>query len=247
MPISRSPRENRLRNLPAVIFPHGGPVDRDGLEFDWWAQFMASRGYAVLQPNFRGSSGYGVAFRDAGNGEWMGKVQNDIEDGVRKLIADGIADPKRICIVGASFGGYAALAGATFKPDLYACAVSYAGPSDLSLLLDHMADATGNNSVPISIWEARMGAKRSDTDKLDAMSPASHAIQVKIPVLLMHSDQDITVPIEQSEAEDTVLQRAGKSVQFVTLAGDDHYLSLGGTRIRLLKEIDRFLAAHIGD
>ncbi len=241
------PSGKPAKNLPMVVFPHGGPAARDELEFDWWAQFMASRGYAVLQPNFRGSSGYGVAFRDAGNGEWAGKVQNDLEDGVRKLVADGIADPKRICIVGASYGGYAALAGATFRPNLYACAISYAGLADLSLYLDHMANATGNDSVPISVWEARMGASRSETGKLDAISPAAHADQVKIPVLLIHSSKDITVPIEQSEAENKALQSAGKDVQFITLDGDDHYLSLGETRIRLLKEVDRFLAAHIGN
>ncbi|HEX4861833.1 MAG TPA: prolyl oligopeptidase family serine peptidase, partial [Rhizomicrobium sp.] len=118
LPPGRTPK-----NLPTVIFPHGGPDARDEIGFDWWAQFMASRGYAVLQPNFRGSTGYGARFRSAGYGQWGRKMQEDISDGVKKLIADGIADPKRICIVGASYGGYAALAGATFTPDLYACAV----------------------------------------------------------------------------------------------------------------------------
>ena len=98
----------------------------DALHFDWWAQFLASGGYAVFQPNFRGSSGYGSEFALAGHGQWALKMQDDITDGVRKLIADGTADPKRICIVGASYGGYAALAGAGFTPDLYACSVSYA-------------------------------------------------------------------------------------------------------------------------
>src|SRR6185437_12041582 len=117
------------------VFPHGGPDGRDEIGFDWWAQFMASRGYAVLQPNFRGSIGYGAAFRGAGFGQWGRKMQDDVSDGVKKMIADGIADPKRICIVGASYGGYAALAGATFTPELYACAVSYAGIADVSSIL----------------------------------------------------------------------------------------------------------------
>ena len=230
-------------NLPTVIFPHGGPETRDFLHFDWWAQFLASRGYAVLQPNFRGSSGYGAAFVQAGDGEWARKVQYDVQDGVTKLIADGIADPKRICIVGASYGGYMALAGATFSPDLYACAVSYAGVSDLARLL---YTGTTFESEAVSIWERRMGAARSDSAKLDAQSPAEHAAQVKIPVLLIHSDNDATVPIKQSETENEALKDAGKKVQFVTLAGDDHYLSYAKTRIQLLEEIEKFLAANIG-
>jgi dipeptidyl aminopeptidase/acylaminoacyl peptidase len=207
---------------------------------------MASRGYAVLQPNFRGSSGYGFAFRHAGYGEWAGKVQNDLADGVQKLIADGIADPKRICIVGASYGGYAALAGATFNPNLYACAISYAGLSDLQLLLSRETYVGGDESEASSFDEAQIGAKTSETSKLDAMSPYAHADQVKIPILLIHSNKDVTVLIEQSEIENKALLSAGKNVQFITLDGDDHYLSLGATRIQLLKEVEKFLAAHIG-
>ncbi|MGD0865645.1 MAG: S9 family peptidase [Rhizomicrobium sp.] len=234
------------KNLPTVIFPHGGPAARDDMEFDWWAQFMASRGYAVLQPNFRGSTGYGEAFQHAGYGEWAGKVQNDVSDGVQKLIADGIADPKRICIVGASYGGYAALAGATFNPNLYACAISYAGLADLQLFIDRDVASGGEETTSSSDWEAMMGAGKAETGKLDAESPYAHADQVKIPILLIHSSKDTTVPIEQSEIENKALQSAGKNVQFITLDGDDHYLSLGTTRIQLLKEVEKFLAANIG-
>jgi dienelactone hydrolase len=230
-------------NLPVVIFPHGGPEARDMMSFDWWAQFMASRGYAVLQPNFRGSSGYGWDFVKAGDGEWAGKVQYDVQDGVKKLIADGIADPKRICIVGASYGGYMALAGATFSPDLYTCAISFAGLSDLDRML-----YTGSTfeSESISVWKRRIGADL-DSKKLATQSPAKFASQVKIPILLLHSDKDTTVPIEQSKIEERVLKDAGKQVEFVTLEGDDHHLEFAATRIQLLKEIDRFLAAHIGE
>jgi acetyl esterase/lipase len=230
-------------NLPTVVFPHGGPEDRDSMDFDWWAQFMASRGYAVLQPNYRGSSGYGWDFVQAGDGEWAGKVQFDVQDGVKKLIADGIADPKRICIVGASYGGYMALAGATFSPDLYACAVSYAGVSDLGRVVS--ADTTLGPEA-VSIWKRRIGADK-DSSKADSASPANFAGQVKIPVLLLHSDKDTTVPIEQSQIEEDALKRAGKHVEFVTLEGDDHQLEYSVTRIKLLEEIERFLAAHIGD
>ena len=239
LPVGRDPH-----NLPTVIFPHGGPEARDRLGFEWWAQFLASRGYAVLQPNFRGSSGYGWDFVKAGDGEWAKKVQFDVQDGVAKLIADGIADPKRICIVGASYGGYMALAGATFSPDLYACAVSYAGVSDWSR--DLYTGTTFDSEVD-TIWARRIGAGRSETGKLDEISPAKHADQVKIPVLLIHSDKDTTVKIEQSEIEEQALKHAGKQVEFVTLAGDDHYLEFGDTRIQMLKAIETFLAAHIGN
>jgi dipeptidyl aminopeptidase/acylaminoacyl peptidase len=226
-----------------VIFPHGGPEARDQMRFDWWAQFMASRGYAVLQPNFRGSSGFGESFVRAGDGEWAGKVQFDVQDGVKKLIADGIADPKRICIVGASYGGYMALAGATFSPDLYACAVSYAGAADLDRLL---YTGTTFESEAVSIWKRRIGAD-VDSSKLASESPANFADRVKIPVLLIHSERDTTVPIKQSEIEERALQRAGKQVEFVRLPGDDHYLEFANTRIEMLKKVEAFLAAHIGE
>lgn len=238
LPPGRSPH-----NLPTVILPHGGPEARDMMGFDWWAQFLASRGYAVLQPNFRGSSGYGWKFVHAGDGEWAGKVQFDMQDGVHKLIADGIADPKRICIVGGSYGGYMALAGATFSPDLYACAISYAGLSDLNRMVDM---GTSFESESNSVWKRRIGAD-VDSHKLDSQSPANFADQVKIPILLLHSDKDTTVPIQQSEIEQRALERAGKQVQFVKLSGDDHYLEFADTRIQFLREIETFLAAHIGD
>jgi dipeptidyl aminopeptidase/acylaminoacyl peptidase len=229
-------------NLPTVIFPHGGPEARDALGFDWWAQFMASRGYAVLQPNYRGSAGYGWDFVKAGDGQWASKAQYDVQDGVKKLIADGIADPKRICIVGASWGGYMALAGATFSPDIYACAVSYAGVSDLKHAI---YTGTTFESEGVSIWKRRLGSE-DDSGKSDAQSPANFADRVKIPVLLLHSDKDTTVDIDQSEIEERALKRAGKQVEFVRLPGDDHYLEFADTRTKMLKEVERFLAAHIG-
>ena len=134
---------------------------------------------------------------------------------MKKLVADGIADPKRICIVGGSYGGYMALAGASFSPDLYACAISYAGPSDLNRQLYRL---TSFESKGISIWKRRIGAD-VDGSMLDRVSPANYAAQVKIPVLLLHSEKDTTVPIVQSEIEEKALKAAGKQVQFVALPG----------------------------
>jgi len=234
------------KNLPTIILPHGGPADRDAVRFDWLAQFLASRGYAVLQPNFRGSDGYGVRFRDAGDGQWTGKILEDINGGRAQLIKDGIADPKRVCIMGASYGGYAALAAATFTPDLYACAVSYAGLSDLQRNLDRVKRDYGEHSQALSIWEKREGALISNSAGLAAMSPAMHANQVKAPILLIHSDKDVTVYLEQSEEERDALQSAGKSAEFVKLEGDDHNLRESATRIQMLKATEAFLAKHIG-
>ncbi len=219
------------KNLPAVVMPHGGPDARDSLRFDWWAQFLANRGYAVLQPNYRGSSGYGRKFTKAGLHQWGRKMQDDISDGVRKIIADGIVDPKRICIVGASYGGYAALAGAAFTPDLYACAASFAGVSDLPQMLLSEHRRHGEDSGPMSFWTSRIGSPFDDTDELRATSPARHADRVKCPILLMHGEGDTTVPIEQSEVMESALKDAGKSVQFIRFPGEDHYFTFADTRI----------------
>ena len=233
------------KNLPLVVMPHGGPDLRDWVHFDWWAQFLANRGYAVFQPNFRGSKGYGRAFTNAGLGQWGLKMQDDITDGVKALIADGTADPKRICIVGGSYGGYAALAGATFTPDLYACAASISGVSDLSRMMDYERKMSGRRSSLVSFWESRIGGS-DDAARIDATSPALHADQVRIPVLLMHGKLDTTVPYAQGEAERDALERAGKKVEFVTFDADDHYLTLAETRMQLLSNLERFLKANIG-
>ncbi len=230
-------------NLPTIVMPHGGPEDRDMLRFDWVAQFLASRGYAVLQPNFRGSSGYGRRFVTAGDGEWANKVQFDVQDGLKKLIDEGVTNPKRTCIFGWSYGGYMSLAGATFSPDLYACAAAFAGVYDLDRL---NYSGTKFESETTSVWERRMGAARSDSARMNALSPAKHPDDVKAPVLLMHSDKDVTVPIEQSEIEEQALKRFGKPVQFVKMTGDDHYLSYAPSRIQMLTELEKFLAANIG-
>ncbi len=241
------PPGRTAKNLPVVVMPHGGPDARDYEHFDWWAQFLANRGYAVLQPNFRGSAGYGRAFTEAGLHQWGLKMQDDITDGVKKLVADGVADPKRICIVGASYGGYAALAGATFTPDLYACAVSVAGVSHLPHMLVWESEQNGRHSEGVLFWATRIGDASKDADRIAATSPALHADQVRIPVLLLHGVGDTTVPIEQSEEERDALQKAGKKVEFVQLDGADHYLNLAETRIRVLTEIERFLKANIGN
>jgi dipeptidyl aminopeptidase/acylaminoacyl peptidase len=240
------PPGKAAKNLPAVVFPHGGPTARDQIDFDWMASFLANRGYAVLQPNYRGSSGYGAKFEEAGYGQWGLKMQDDLSDGVSKLVADGIADPKRICIVGASYGGYAALQGAASTPDLYACAVSFAGVSDLRKFLASRGDDYGWRSWVISAWTRYIGDRSDDADKLDAASPALHADHIKCPVLLMHGANDTTVRIDQSQTMRDALLAKGKTVRFVSFDTDNHYMELADTRIRFLRETEAFLEQNIG-
>jgi dipeptidyl aminopeptidase/acylaminoacyl peptidase len=241
------PPGKAAKNLPVVVMPHGGPRIRDQIGFDWMAQFLANRGYAVLQPNFRGSSGYGKKFIKAGYGEWGGKMQDDVTDGVKKLIADGIADPKRICIVGWSYGGYAALAGAAFTPDLYACAVGGAGVYDLNKLRKTLVKDTGRESTAVASWPLFMGDPDNDGDILRAKSPVFHADQIKIPVLLVHGKDDYTVRIDQTQAMDAALRKAGKKVTTIIIPDESHYLQKMETRSLWLTELEKFLKENIGN
>ena len=231
------------KNLPLVVLPHGGPESDDTPWFDWWSQFLASRGYAVLRPQFRGSTGLGDAHRLAGRGQWGLRMQDDVTDGVKALIDQGIADPKRVCIVGASYGGYAALAGAAFTPELYACAVSVAGVSDLPEMLAWDEKMSGDESDGFFYWRDSIG------DSLDSRiaekSPARSARNIRAPILLLHGTNDSVVPFAQSEMMANALKAAGKPHQLIPLESEDHWLSSSATRTRLLSEIEKFLAANL--
>lgn len=232
-------------NLPLVVLPHGGPASRDHLGFDWWAQALASRGYVVLQPNFRGSDGLGKAHLEAGYGEWGRKMQTDLSDGVRWLAGQGWIDPARVCIVGASYGGYAAMAGPTLDVGVYRCAVSVAGVSDLRRMVLWESNQGGRRDSPaVRYWNRFMGAERLGDRGLDAISPAALADRADAPILLLHGRDDTVVPIEQSRFLATALERAGKPYEFIELAGEDHWLSRPVTRTRMLTETVRFLEAH---
>jgi dipeptidyl aminopeptidase/acylaminoacyl peptidase len=231
------------RNLPLVLLPHGGPHARDQYGFDWWAAFLAARGYAVLQPNFRGSTGYGYDWFNAGRNNWGdGIMQTDIEDGVDALIRAGIADSGRVCIVGASYGGYAALAGATLTPDRYRCAISIAGVSDLPRMVEVTARDSGSRFSGISDW---WSGSMGDAERQRRVSPVNHAEQVRAQVLLMHGDNDSVVPLEQSQRMVSAMRSAGKETRLVVLTGEDHNLSNASTRIQMLREMETFLAQHM--
>ena len=237
------PPEAENQRLPLVVLPHGGPEARDGRSFDWLAQFLASRGYAVLQPQFRGSTGYGEAHRKAGYRQWGGLMQDDVSDGVKALIEQGIADSARVCIAGASYGGYAALAGATLTPDLYACAISINGVSDLPAMLGFQEARGGEESDSLAYWKEHIGSPIDPA--VTSKSPARNAVGVRAPILLLHGVHDSVVPVEQSRKMAQALKTANKPHTFIELSGEDHWLSRSASRIQVLTEMEKFLAKYL--
>ena len=237
----------RSRGLPVIVMPHGGPAGQslpDDAE-SWWREAIASRGYAVFEPNFRGSTGYGRDFERAGWGQWGKLMQTDVSDGLAALAAQGIVDPKRACIVGWSYGGYAALAGATLQSGLYRCAVAGGAVSDLAGMLAYEYDHTGGSrSSAMRYWRASMALKGIDDPAAAAVSPARIANRLQAPLMLIHGHDDTVVPFSQAQEMVDAAHRAGKEVQLVVLPGEDHWLSTGATRTRMLDAMMGFLETN---
>jgi dienelactone hydrolase len=232
------------RGLPLVVMPHGGPAVAETRGFDWWAQALASRGYAVLQPNYRGSA-VTSALLTAGFGEWGRKMQTDLSDGVAFLARQGTIDPKRVCIAGASYGGYAALAGVTLQTGVYRCAVSVAGIGDLKSFLRWVNDAEQrDDNVSQRYWDRFLAVAGPRDPALHAISPIDHVASVDVPVLLIHGRDDTVVPYAQSAEMADALKHAGKRVEFVTLKREDHWLSRTATRQQMLDAVVAFLETH---
>ena len=227
------------KNLPVVMLPHGGPRSHDIEGFDWWAQALASRGYAVFQPNFRGSTNKDTEFMKAGYGEWGRKMQTDVSDGITALAEAGIVDPSRACIVGASYGGYAALAGVTMQSGIYRCAVSVAGVSDLESIVDQERREGGSDDR-LELRVEMMGPR----DEMDSISPRFHAAKADAPIMLIHGRDDTVVPYRQSTIMADALRSAGKPYELVELEGEDHGLSRSATRLKMLEETVRFVEKH---
>ncbi|MBN1277363.1 MAG: S9 family peptidase [Deltaproteobacteria bacterium] len=222
---------------PAVIFPHGGPMARDYGGFDYWAEFFASKGIAVLQPNFRGSSGYGREFEEEAVQRFGLTMQDDLTDAARWLIQEKIADPERIAIAGASYGGYAALMGAVKTPDLFRCAISFAGIGDLNGLLK-----SSQGYLNYGVARKQLG---TDKKQLKAVSPLYHIDKIKIPILLGHGDDDRTVPVDQSRDMAKELKKENKVFTYVELEKGDHNLSLQDNRHRFFEAMDSFLNKYL--
>jgi len=228
------PKNGPQKNIPTLMFPHGGPMARDSDAFDYWAQFFANKGYAVLQMNFRGSDGQGLELRNAGLKNWGKEMQDDVEDGARYLIAKGIADSGAIGIVGASYGGYASLMGVVKTPDFYRCAISVNGVSNVyDLVKSNRAFWQSYNVVDEQIG--------NDNATLKAISPVNFADKIKAPVLLVHGTDDRQVEIKHSYEMRDALQKAKKDVTFVELPSEDHYLLNEKNRIDTFRAMDAFL------
>lgn len=235
------PPDRGERGLPLVVLPHGGPQAEDRLGFDWWAQALAAQGYAVLQPNYRGSS-LDLPWVEKGYGEWGRRMQTDLSDGVHWLAGRGLIDPSRVCIVGASYGGYAAMAGVTLQHGIYRCAVAVAGVSDLAAMLRWVQRAQDARDSEVSrYWDRYMGASGPDDMRLVEISPVAHAADAEAPLMLIHGKDDTTVPYDQSERMAKALRKLGKPVDLVTLKKEDHYLSRSETRLQMLTESVAFL------
>lgn len=239
---------SNMKNLPAVVFPHGGPRSYDRIGFDYFAQAMASQGFMVVQPQFRGSSGFGQQHASAGNGEWGGKMQDDITDSVNSLAQKGIIDPSRVCIVGISYGGYAALAGGAFTPDVYKCIVSINGVANLADMYQYDKYEHGHHHDSVAYLEMQFAANaKGEIDKvgMKARSPEMHADKFLAPVMLIHAENDEIVPFRQSMGMKSALTSKKKKVELIKLAGDSHHLQNNETRQTALESTINFLNLHL--
>lgn len=238
IPAYLSTPPGKTADLPLIVMPHGGPIARDSWGYFFLREFLVSQGYAVLQMNFRGSAGYGDDWFFAAHQDWGGLTYDDVVDGTKWAIGQKIADPRRVCIVGWSFGGYLALLGAQRNADLFRCSVDIAGVSDLGLLIDE-----GHNWVISDVVKKQIG---TDPAKLKLNSPRIHAAEFGVPLLMLHGDSDAQVPFEQSDEMHSALKRAGKPHRFVAVPDADHSFSAEKSRVILLREIQTFLAEHLG-
>lgn len=230
---------------PLVVLIHGGPTARDYWGWNAEVQLLAARGYAVFQPQFRGSSGFGRRFEQAGFGQWGLAMQDDITAGVRYLVDQKIADPKRICIVGASYGGYAALWGLVKTPELYRCGVSFAGVADIGFMFNDSSDRVGNK-VTRQHMLARIGDVRSNKEQFDQVSPLKHADRIVAPVLLMHGEDDERVPIAHSKKMRKALELHGKKVEWLAFEEEGHGLRFIRNEKAYYEKLLAFLDKYIG-
>lgn len=210
------------KKYPLIVMPHGGPQLRSRANYDDFAQFISTRGYIVIKPNFRGSTGSGKEFEEAGYKQWGQLMQDDLTDAVNFMIKKGYADPARVCIVGISYGGYAALMGAIKTPELYRCSISINGVTHLRDMIESDAKEVSDDALVEKYWYQRIGNPVTDRIMLDQNSPALHADAVKIPILLIASIEDSIVPFSQAKMMKSALAKNKKEFNFIELKGADH-------------------------
>ena len=230
---------NVVGPVPTILHPHGGPGARESDGFDYWTSFFANRGYAVFRPNFRGSTGYGYEFAQSQMKGWGLTMQDDLTDAANWLVDQKIAKADAMCIVGASYGGYAAAMAAVKTPELFQCAVSFAGVTNLKQLVTRSRRYTNNKFVKNQIGD--------DSDDLKARSPYYQAQKVKIPMLFLHGEDDRVVDVEQSRMMVEELQDLDKLVEYSEFENGDHYLSIQRNRHAAFKAMDAFLNKHLGE
>lgn len=221
----------------AIVIPHGGPMARNYSGFDWFSQFFASRGYTIIEPNFRGSSGYGFEFEMASIKNWGGVMQDDLADAAMWIVDQQKIDKNKICIVGASYGGYAAMMAAVKQQDVFKCAASFAGVSDLELLLVKARKFTNYKVVKKQIG--------SDSDFLEKVSPINYAEKINTPLLLIHGENDRVVDVTHSRNMFDELEDEGKLVEYIELADGNHYLEIEKNRLLTLSKIEAFLERYL--
>ena len=230
------------KNLPLIVNPHGGPWARDAWGYNPEVQFLANRGYAVLQVNFRGSTGYGRAFWEASFKQWGKTMQDDVTDGVKFAISQGIADPKRVCIYGGSYGGYCALAGLAFAPDLYACGVDYVGVSNLFTFL---------KTIPpywkpmLDMFYEMVGNPETDKALLAEASPALHADNIRAPLLIAQGAQDPRVNVDESDQMVAALKKHGIAVEYLVKDNEGHGFHNEENRFEFYEAMEKFLKKHL--
>jgi dipeptidyl aminopeptidase/acylaminoacyl peptidase len=231
------------KNLPTVLLVHGGPWARDNWGYNPLAQFLANRGYAVLQVNFRGSTGYGKAFLNAGNREWAGKMHRDLIDGVEWLVKQGVADPKRVAIAGGSYGGYATLVGLTFTPDVFACGVDIVGPSNIVTLLKTIPPYWAPLKM---LFSKRVGDLGKDEEFLKERSPLSRVNYITKPLLIGQGANDPRVKVAESDQIVEAMRRNGKPVEYVLYPDEGHGFQRPENRLHFFAITEQFLAKHLG-
>jgi dipeptidyl aminopeptidase/acylaminoacyl peptidase len=237
------PPEAERTGLPMVLNVHGGPWARDAWGYDPEAQWLANRGYLCVQVNFRGSTGYGKAFVNAGDREWGGRMQDDLVDAVAFAVGQGWADPARVAIYGGSYGGYAALAGATFTPDLFRCAVDIVGPSNLKTLIETIPPYW---APMVAQFHRRVGDPAVDAEFLWSRSPLSRVSSIRIPLLIAQGANDPRVKQAESEQIVAALRAAGIDHEYLLFPDEGHGFAKPENRLRFYAAAERFLARHLG-